>query len=223
MVKPVGELSATKWTVVQAAQAGDEPSVRALFDKYRPAVVAYLKRRGLGDEAEDVAQEVFLSLLHETLQSADPCKGSFRGLVFAITRNLLVKHLARQQAQKRGGGKVQPLGEVDPAGPERDPDFDREWLRSLLQQALDRLEQEHANYHQAMRLFMLEGRPQREIATELGVSEGTIKKHVHRGRKKLAAYMQVLVWRYSCSAKDFATELRYLSRLLTEGSGGSTD
>ncbi|HBP22541.1 MAG TPA: RNA polymerase subunit sigma-70, partial [Planctomycetes bacterium] len=47
-------LSATRWTVVQAAKAGDADALRQLFEKYRPAVVGYLLRRGMKGEAEDV-------------------------------------------------------------------------------------------------------------------------------------------------------------------------
>src|SRR5690606_4368124 len=104
-------LSATHWSVVAAARAGETGALRALCDKYRPAVVAFLERRGLGAEAEDVAQEVLVALVGRALAQATGGRGRFRGLVFAIARNQLGKRLERQRAAKRGGGQVQPLGE----------------------------------------------------------------------------------------------------------------
>lgn len=208
-------LSATRWTVVQAARAGDDAAIRDLVLKYRPAVLNYLRRRGLGEEAEDVAQETLFSLVSRALSKADPGSGRFRALVFAIARNLLAKHHERRTAQKRGGGKVQLLGEIEVAEVgEPDEDFDREWLAQLVQKALSRLSVEHPNYFEAMRRFMLEGQPQAQIAAELGVSAGVVKKHVFRGKKKLVGYLKSEVWAYACSAKEYEVELRYLGSLL---------
>lgn len=209
-------LSATRWTVVQAARAGDAEALRQLFQKYRPAVVGYLTRRGMQGEAEDVAQEVCVQLLR-ALEKADPAAGRFRALVFAITRNLMGKHLQKANALKRGGGKVVKLGERDvdlAADSEPDDDFDREWLAILVQRSLARLAEEHENYFMALERFLLRGEAQQKIAEDLGISVGAVKKHVHRGKKKLTGYLREEVWRYATSVNDYETELRTLSKLL---------
>ena len=180
-------LSATRWTVVQAAKAGDADALRQLFEKYRPAVVGYLLRRGMKGEAEDVAQEVCVQLMR-ALEKADPKAGRFRALVFAITRNLMGKHLQKANALKRGGGKVVKLGERDvdlAADMEPDDDFDREWLAILVRRSLARLAEEHENYFMALERFLLRGEAQQKIADDLGISVGAVKKHVHRGKKPL--------------------------------------
>jgi len=210
----MSHLSATRWTVVQAARAGDDAAIRDLVLKYRPAVLGYLRSRGLGEEAEDVAQEALFSLVSRALLKADPAAGRFRALVFAIARNLLAKFHERRSAKKRGGGKVQLLGEIEVADTEPDEDFDREWLAQLVQKALGRLAEEHANYFEALRRFMLDEQPQAEIAKELGVSTGVVKKHVFRGKRKLVGYLKSEVWAYACSAKEYEVELRYLGSLL---------
>ena len=209
-------LSATRWTVVQAAKAGDADALRQLFEKYRPAVVGYLLRRGMKGEAEDVAQEVCVQLLR-ALEKADPKAGRFRALVFAITRNLMGKHLQKANALKRGGGKVVKLGERDvdlAAEDEPDDDFDREWLGILVRRALARLAEEHENYFTALERFLLRGQAQQKIADDLGISVGAVKKHVHRGKKKLTGYLREEVWRYATSVNDYEMELRTLSKLL---------
>jgi len=61
------KLSATRWTIVQAAQSGDEEAIRTLCEKYRPALVSYMRRRGLGEEAEDVTQEALFGLVQSAL------------------------------------------------------------------------------------------------------------------------------------------------------------
>ena len=97
-------LSKTRWTWVDYARAGDQAALRALFEKYRPAVVAWLARRVSAADAEDLGQEVFLQLFETALARADPGKGRFRNLVFAVTRNVLHSHQRARMAQKRGGG-----------------------------------------------------------------------------------------------------------------------
>jgi RNA polymerase sigma-70 factor (ECF subfamily) len=209
-------LSATHWSVIEAARAGEEGAVRALCEKYRPAIVAYLERRGLGAEAEDVAQEALLALVGTALARAASGQGRFRGLVFAIARNQLGKHVERQRAAKRGGGQVEHLGEREAAVAAEEPDdlFDREWLGALVRAALARLEREHPPYFEALRAFLLDERPQAEIAGRLGVAVGVVKQRVHRGKRKVIGYLREEVWSYASSPGEYEAELQALARLL---------
>jgi RNA polymerase sigma factor (sigma-70 family) len=210
----VSQLSATRWTIVQAAQSGDEAALRAVCLKYWPAVVSYLRGRGLGVEAEDVAQEALVGLLKSALRKARPGAGRFRGLVFAIARNQLAKHVERERALKRGGGKVQRLGDVDVAAEEPDASFDREWLAALVQTGLTRLERDHPTYLEALKRCVLEEAPQAQVAKELGVTPGVVKKRVFRAKRKLTAYLREEVWSYASSPGEYESELRTLSALL---------
>lgn len=218
----MGKLSATRWTLVQAAQKGDSEAVRALCDKYRPALVSWLEKRGVGADAEDVAQETLLALVAKALQGADARAGSFRSLVFAVARNKLLKHLEQRGAQKRGAGRVQALGELDPSAPfERDDEFDREWLANLVKRALARLGEEHASTYKVLKRFVVDGAPQAEIAKELGVPVDNVKKLVYRGKRKVAGYLREEVWCYATSSQDYEAELAYLSKLLGEDVTGA--
>jgi RNA polymerase sigma factor (sigma-70 family) len=207
-------VSGTRWTIVHAAQAGDQAALRALADKYRPAVVAWLVRRGLGADAEDLAQEALLGLLGPALTKANPAAGRFRGLVFAIARHVLLRHHERQGAQKRGAGRTVPLDDLDPAAATPDEDFDREWLAQLVQDALGRLRAEHPPYFEAVRRFVLDEQPQAIIARETGATVGAVKKQVLRGKRKLAGYLREAVWGYASSPAEYDTELRALSKFL---------
>jgi hypothetical protein len=57
----------------------------------RPAVLDFLRSRGYGaEDAEDLTQEVFKTLLESDLLSrADQAKGRFRCLVIGLVRNVL--------------------------------------------------------------------------------------------------------------------------------------
>jgi RNA polymerase sigma-70 factor (ECF subfamily) len=209
----VNRLTATRWTLVGAARDGDAAAIRALCEKYRPAIVGYLERRGLAAEAEDVAQEALLALVSSAIEGARAGAGKFRSLVFAVARNHLLRHLERRAAEKRGHGRTEPLGRAEPSAPaEPDSDFDREWLGSLLRSALARLEAEQPRAFVALRRFLLDGVRQAEIARELGLSVEQVKKLVLRGKRRVAAYLREEVWTYA--GGDYEAELAFLSRLL---------
>ncbi len=127
-------LPQTRWTLVRAAVAGDPQAARAFTNCYRPVVVSFLERRGLQpNDAEDVAQEVFLRLFHqETLARALPEHGRMRSLVLAVARHSLGAFHERRTAKKRGGG-----AHIVPVSPELsaqgdDELFDREWFARLI-------------------------------------------------------------------------------------------
>lgn len=208
-------LSSTRWSILHAAQAGDGEAIGSLCTKYRPAVVAYLKRRGAGEDAEDLAQEVLVGLV-DYLPKAHAQAGRFRSLVFAVARNVLSHELERRGAQKRGGGET-PLSHPDLdqiAREEPDEGFDREWLANLVRRCLERLRAEHANYFQALQASLLEGQPQAEVAQALGIPTNSVKKHVYRGKQKVGAYLREEVYAYSLSTREAEAELSYLTRLL---------
>lgn len=210
----MSEFQSTLWTVIRDAGRGEERALREFVLKYRAPVAAYIARRGWARDAEDLAQEVFLRLVQDgVLAKADPSKGRFRSLLLAVTRHVVGHHVERERAQKRGGGQVGSLEGIDVARPEADEPFDREWVAHLLEVALARLAREHENYHEAIRLALLEGKPWAQIAGALGKSEGDVANYIHRGKRKLVDYLQDQIRDYSASHQDYAEELAHLARL----------
>jgi RNA polymerase sigma-70 factor (ECF subfamily) len=207
----------TRWTLIQAAAAGDAAAQRSFVARYRPAILAFLERRGAGEEAEDLAQEVFLRLFQGTLGRADPERGRFRSLLFTVAQRTLASAAERGGALKRGGGqRPEALGERDVASGAESPEaaFDRAWLERLLGLALERLLAEHPAYHAAIERTFLRGERQAQAAQALGISPQSVKNHVHRGKAKLIAYLQEEVSSYALAADDRAAELDHLATLL---------
>ena len=208
----------TRWTLIEAARRGDTQALEAFAQQYRAPIVAYVRQRGLSDQAEDLAHEVFVQLLaSKAMETVNPSKGRFRHLLQAITRNVIAGHLAKAKAKKRGGDRHQVPLAFDPST-RADPDelFDREWVAHLLDEVLRRLEAAHPNYHQVLTLHLQEQRPLADISAALGKPLSTIKNWMRRGRAKVKAYLQEEVWRYSNSQEDFAAELRSLARFFPE-------
>lgn len=213
----------TMWSGIRSAGAGHEAAVNALVERYRPAVVRFLRGRGLdAASAEDVAQEVFLQLLDDrVLERADRARGRFRSLLLAVTRHVLSHDRERASARKRGGGRAKvPLDELELDRDAREPDFDREFLAALIAAAFTRLERESPDQHRCVRAFLLEERGHKEIAAMLGKSESAVATAISRGRAKLVAILREEVAAYSSSEGEFEAELRYLSTLLPGGPAG---
>ena len=209
----MSDFQSTLWTVIRGADRGEESALRQFALKYRGPIVAYIARRGLPNDAEDLAQEVFLRLLEDrVLSKADPSRGRFRSLLLAVTRHVIGHHRERESAQKRGGGNVRSLENVDVSSQEPDEFFDREWVGHLLEVSLARLAREHPNYHDALRRSVLEGAPVADIAAALGRTEGDVNNLIHRGKKKVADYLREQIQEYSLSREDYEAELQYLSR-----------
>jgi RNA polymerase sigma factor (sigma-70 family) len=209
----VSQFQSTLWTVIRGADRGEEAALREFTLKYRGPIVAYIARRGLENDAEDLAQEVFLRLIQDrVLSKADPSQGRFRSLLLAVTRHVIGHHRERESAQKRGGDKVQSLNDLDVSSQEPDEHFDREWVGHLVEVALARLAREHPNYHGALHRAVLEGASGAEIAKSLGTTEGDVHNLIHRGKKKIADYLREQVQEYSLSREDYDEELKYLSK-----------
>ena len=209
----MSDFQSTLWTVIRGADRGEETALREFTLKYRGPIVAYIARRGLPNDAEDLAQEVLLRLLQDgVLAKADPSRGRFRSLLLAVTRHVIGHHRDRESAQKRGAGQLRNLDQVDISSQEPDEHFDREWVGHLVEVALARLAREHANYHEALHRHVLEGTSCAEIAKGLGTTEGDVHNLIHRGKKKIADYLREQVQEYSLSREDYDEELKYLSK-----------
>ena len=87
---------------------GDERAWSEFVDIYEPFVLELAYRRGLrGADADDLAQEVFVAVAAAIARrNLHPARGSFRGWLFGVARNLTVDLLAAQHKQPRGTGET---------------------------------------------------------------------------------------------------------------------
>lgn len=146
---------------------------------YEPLVYNLACRKGLQDaDARDLCQEVFLAVARAVHRwEPDPKRGTFRGWLARIVRNLLVNFLTRQR-EPRGSGatSVQALLEAQPSGdPSATALFEAEYRRRLFRWAADAIRGEFTpTTWQAFWLTAVEGRPPKQAATELGLSVGAV-------------------------------------------------
>lgn len=166
-------------TTVGAAVLHSEAGLRAAHHAHAGELYRFALRQ-LGDPgaAEDVVQEVFLRAWRSA-DRFDEGRGSLRGWLFAIARNLVVDH-----ARSRAVRPVQPV-EADRlvalAG--GDGGFDEATMTAwTVEEALRRLSDEH---RVALAETYLRGRPYADVSAELGVPVGTVRSRVFYGMKAL--------------------------------------
>ncbi len=173
--------------LVAAALEGDLGAFNQLVEAYQDLCHALVARLVPDpDQASDAVQEAFFSAYRNLRSYRGP---SFRGWLTRIAVNAAMD---LQRARKRRPVSPYPELEDDswqpPAGPETDPETiatATERGRALAA-ALRTIA---ADQRTAIVLFDVEGYDYAEIATLTGVSLGTVKSRIHRGRLALRAIL----------------------------------
>jgi RNA polymerase sigma-70 factor (ECF subfamily) len=98
----------THWTLIAAAADGPEreSALSRLYKNYWQPLCAQARRFGVpAADVEDVAQEVFVSLVaSDSIARADPLRGRFRSYLLGALRHHLAHRRRRDDTLKRGGG-----------------------------------------------------------------------------------------------------------------------
>ena len=158
---------------------------------YAPLIERLARQRGLQDaDAADLVQEVLRTVASAIeRQLFDPSRGSFRGWLFRIARNLMVNFLISQRRHPRGSGDtdMQQLLEAWPAQDAADSAlFDAEYKRQVLNWAAAQLRGEFTErMWQGFWQTGVEGRSAKEVAAALGTTVGTIYHYKSRVMARL--------------------------------------
>jgi RNA polymerase sigma-70 factor, ECF subfamily len=141
------------------------------------------------DDAEDLVSDTMLRSLERWEQYR--LGTNIRAWLFTILYHLFVSRKRRIDAREvlapddaDGGAPFEPVGETDPEGTFYDSFIDEQVVAAI--EALP------AEYRSAVMLSDVQGMRYAEIASVLGVPEGTVKSRLFRGRrilqKKLRGY-----------------------------------
>lgn len=147
---------------------------------YEQAIYRLCRSKGLQDaDARDVTQEV-LAAVHARVATwdGDPSKGSFRGWLMRVARNLSVDSIVQRARRVPGSGDTQvaqALREAaDPASDEG-TEFDLEYSRSVYAWAAESVRGEvRAATWQAFELTGVQGLSALDAAQQLGISVGSV-------------------------------------------------
>jgi RNA polymerase sigma-70 factor (ECF subfamily) len=158
---------------------------------YLPLIRRWLARvPGLGDEADDLAQDVFLVVARELPRFERRREGSFRAWLRQVTVNRTRSHWRRRRRMP-GAGLAPAVGFLDRLEAP-DGDLAREWVQDHDRHVFDRLlaivqADFQTTTWEAFRRFALDGIPAARVAEELGISENAILQAKTRILKRLRA------------------------------------
>src|SRR5207253_3149729 len=85
------------YLLVLRCQTGDEHAFRRLLEQFGPRTLGHL-RSLIGDDAEDVQQEVWLTVYRHIASLANP--GAFKTWLYSTTRHRAIDHLRRRKREQ---------------------------------------------------------------------------------------------------------------------------
>ena len=229
-----GVFQTTRWSLVRLAGEGDSEAAQSalarLCEAYWPPLYAFARRDGLDSHAAQDAVQGFLAriLARGDIARATPERGRFRSFLIGSFKNFLSSQVRADHAQKRGGGVVAveidgDLAEgmcapalIDALTPDRA--FDRQWARTVMSRALDRLRAEHASpaaarIFEALQPTLAEGARLTNaefLAAKLGTTPGALATAATRLRQRYRALIEDEVVQTLDDRADLAEELQAL-------------
>jgi RNA polymerase sigma factor (sigma-70 family) len=223
----------TRRSIFIALGSGDASERARAFDSlvalYWKPLYKYLRVAWRRDpeDAEDLTQSFFARVLEkDSLAAFDPAKARFRTFV----RVLLDRHVTNEwrfaERLKRGGGDVHLDFQTAEAEIGRDgarvvtPEeyFQREWVRSVLALAVDRLRNELAAANRTTHFALFEAYDledgekvsYRQLGERYGLTETTVTNHLAAARRRFRAIVLDILREVTASEQEFRAEARAL-------------
>ncbi len=175
--------------LLEACQKGSESAFRQLFEQYHRQVL-HLAFRFSGNiqEAEDIAQEVFLKVFKEIANFQGT--SSFYTWLYRITVNVCLDKNRQRQRREKYHAKVNleihghGVGEValDQGSNALEKQVWHTELQQMLQAALNQIK---PKLRVVIVLKHIQGLSLKEVAQILGCAEGTVSSRLNRGRMQL--------------------------------------
>jgi RNA polymerase sigma-70 factor (ECF subfamily) len=172
--------------LVRAAQAGDRSAFGELFERYRPGIVALAMRRVRNaDEAEELAQDVFIQAMQKIEQLRVP--EAFGGWLRQIVHRMAINRMTRTRYAiacdpESLEATCLAVGAPDELAQDREQ-------AAAVRDSIDRL---GSLDQQTLKAFYLQSKSLIEMSDEFDAPVGTIKRRLHVARKRLAKEMDVM-------------------------------
>ena len=148
---------------------------------YEPAVYRQLRKCGLQDaDARELMQELFVAVNRQIPRwELVKERGSFRGWLRRVTRNLVINWMKCGQRRMIAWGGPESQSMFDELAADdcaASAEFDRELRRSIFQRASKIVRQEQSpKAWQAFWQTAVDGKTPASVAQELGMSDGAVR------------------------------------------------
>jgi RNA polymerase sigma-70 factor (family 1) len=158
---------------------GNAQAFRELYNRYKESVFLMVYRRVRDEEeSKDIVQEIFLKLWlgRESLVELD----NLDYYLFGTARNKIISHYRKNEVKLRAEGSL--IAQLDHLESSADQDILMDELNSKIQEVVDRLPPTmKACYH----LSRSEGKKIKEIASNLNLSEQTVRNNISEALRRL--------------------------------------
>ena len=167
--------------LVRLRNLQDQQSWEEFYTIYQPLVFRMARNQGFQDaDASELTQEVFVAVASAIERwDPNPQRGSFRGWLFRIARNLMINWLAYRRRHPTGPATAICVNywPSSPIRADREDSavFDREYRRQAFAWAAEQIRNEFREATwQAFWLTSVENRPVPEAAEKLKISAGAV-------------------------------------------------
>jgi len=171
--------------LLERIRAGDEEAFIQLYRQRQGAIYRFaLQMSGSESLAEDVTQEVFLTLMREATHF-ESARGPLAAYLYGIARNLVADHLRRTRSEStlvRDGEEGEGAAHLRAPG-DLLTDMTRREAAESLRQAILALPE---HYREVVVLCELHELDYARAAKILGCAVGTVRSRLHRARELLA-------------------------------------
>jgi RNA polymerase sigma-70 factor, ECF subfamily len=184
--EPIDRFSVTDRDLIHAIRQGQVDALGVLYDRYAKLVYGLaLRILANAEEAEDVAQDVFLTFWHRN--SYDPNRGSLSSFLMTMTRSRSIDKLRSRNTGFRFLQRWKGLAreETSWATP-----MEQAAVSERAQRVRQALAQLPESERQVLEIAYYEGLSQTEIAQRLNTPLGTVKTRSRQGLLKLRKILQ---------------------------------
>jgi RNA polymerase sigma-70 factor (ECF subfamily) len=169
--------------LLRLLKAGNTSAFQQLYNKYHPALYAYILRFiKIPELAEDILQEVFIKIW-EIRERINPAL-SFNAYLYRISRNSVFKHMKKIATDTEL--QIQVTYQIKEAIEGTDLKLQWQQYERILHAAIDQLPTQR---QRVFKLCRQEGKSYEEVAQDLSISRNTVKEHMVLAVKFIKDYI----------------------------------
>ena len=176
-------MSPQESTLVRLLQEGNQAAFTQLYHQYHRSLYTYARRTlKAGSLAEEAVQDIFLQIWQQRGRlDASQC---FRGYLFTIARNYLLKRLIR--ASRESAVRKEIVCSAIAGHNATEADLIAAEYEQIAREAIARLPPQR---QQVFTLCRLEDLSYEEAALSLGIGRGTVSDHMVKANRSIRKYL----------------------------------